>query len=128
MGGMGRQRRTPADDTVIPDYLKLFEEDDMKKMWLYMQDRYHLSPKWKQQFDKELLQTPKHLPVLEFFFQFLLKNINPILNQLVYTGQYDVTVFKIAKHLIQSKIDLKLEEENYQRNLYRNGYKQRPKI
>lgn len=120
---MSRHRKPSTEQSVIPDYLQLFEEDDMKKMWVFMHDRYHLSVKWKQRFEQELQQTPKGLPVLEFFFQFLLQNINPVLNKLVYTGEYDLTVFKIAKHLIQSKIDLKLEEENYQRNMYRNGKK-----
>ena len=107
------------DKSVIPDYLLLFEEDDMKRMWQFMFDRYHLHNGWKAQFEKELLETPRGISTLEFFFTFLVDNIDPVLRKLV-RSEYCV-IFKIAKHLIQPRIDMKLAEKEAQFNFYRNG-------
>lgn len=118
---MGGRQRKPAFESIIPEYLVLFEETDIKRMWAFMEDRYHMSPKWKQRYHHELLQTPKSLSTLEFFFQFLLENINPILSRLRYSSVDDKIVFKIAKHLIQDRINMKIQESNFERNYYRNG-------
>lgn len=119
--GMGGRQRKPAFESVIPQYLVHFEESDIVRMWDFMEDRYAMSKKWRQRYYFELQQTPKSLAILEFFFQFMIERINPILIQLRYSSSGDMIVFKIAKHLIQDRIDEKIKESNFERNYYRQA-------
>lgn len=121
MGMNGRQRKPTWEESVIPQYLAFFEEGDIDAYWKFLFARYHLSEKWRERYYRELADTPKSLDTLEFFFQFLIRHINPILTALRYTHGDDKIVFKIAKYLIQDRINERIKESNYERNYYFEG-------
>jgi hypothetical protein len=109
----------PQYTSVIPAFLQLFEAGDIPKVFQFCEKRYHLSPKWYEQFKRELQKQARELPEQEFFFRWATEYINPALQILV--RRNDNVLFDIARYIIKSRIEEKRKELEYKDRYYRNG-------
>lgn len=58
--------------TYCPDeYLAVADSIDLEKTWDYLQDTFKVSKKWKADFKKQLQTSPRNIPEIEFFVQYM---------------------------------------------------------
>jgi pantothenate kinase-related protein Tda10 len=116
---MFRAMQRGKELSVIPEYLQLFEPTDIKRMFLYLEQTFHISKEWQKKFNTDLLAVARGMSDQEFFFRFLCEHLDPPLRILL--KRPENVVFAIARYLIKDRIDEKKREQNYLRNFYRNG-------
>lgn len=123
-GGHGRVRKSVQyEDPLesVPTAIRvLFEPADIKTMFEFMENRYHLSPKWRQQFYEELKKTSKDLPEQAYFFQWADHYLNVPLRTIVYREGADI-IEEIALYIMRDRIREKKKEADEHRLLYRGG-------
>lgn len=81
----------------------LFEVDDIPKVFNYLEKTFKLSKNWRAAYQSELLATPRGMNEKEFFFKFMLVNIDPSLK--VILKRHDSIIFALSMYLIKHKID-----------------------
>ena len=108
----------PEYRSIIPDDLRLFEEEDIRRYFEYMQTTFHLSKKWEVEYKKQLNSVARGIPTVEFFFRFLKEHIEPALQTII---QRQDSIFAIARYMIKDRIKEKKQEAEAYRNSYRSG-------
>jgi hypothetical protein len=105
--------------SVIPEDLRLFEPNDIKKVFDYLEKEFHLNKVWYQAYKAELVKVQHGVPEQEFFFRYCCEHFDPPLQKLL--RRRESVIFALSRYLIRDRIREKKKENENLKNYYKNG-------
>ena len=91
--------------SVIPNDLKAFEKEDIRKAFVYMEKTFHLHKEWYYQHSQQQLERRAGMSEVEFFFRFALKNLDPPLKTIL--RRRESVILPLCRYIIKDKVKTK---------------------
>lgn len=83
-----------------------------------MEKEFHLSKKWRKEYDLQLKNYSRQLTVAEVFCRFGRDHLEEAFKIII---QRDFPVIKILNYIVKDKVEAKQKKESDQRRYYRSG-------
>lgn len=79
-----------------------FQEMHIRWVWSELQERFGFNiPEWKKRYTQEFAKQPGNSDELHFFFTFMHKNVNPLLNRILCRPEGYDTFNKFARFVVK---------------------------
>ncbi|MGC4023397.1 MAG: hypothetical protein QM734_16330 [Cyclobacteriaceae bacterium] len=102
------------------DISKVFDEDDIEKVWQVLEKTFHVNVKvWKQNFENEFSRSTRNFSKQELFVRFGKAHLEQSLNKILARKELTPTFLNIARYVVRDKIREKKRESDEIRNYYK---------
>lgn len=88
--------------SVIPHDLKIFDKEDIRKTFVYMQQTFHLHKDWYGEFTQQLRERRAGMSEVEFFFRYAIRNLDPPLKTIL--RRKESVILSLCRYIVRDKV------------------------